>query len=109
MLLEQLRCDGIVDLMVEMAPGVKALKEAFSCSPPYAPPLSNTHGITNFWISIPEKIEEGVETICGPGIRNNLHIQSQLREILEEAASGSRLNDLVAFSACFNKLLVSAD
>jgi len=53
-------------------------------------------------------IEEGVKAICGPGIRNSSHIQSQLREILEEAASGSRLNDLVAFSACFSKLL-SAD
>ena len=95
--------------MVKMTPGVKALKGAFAGSLPYAPSLVDTHNIANFWISIPETIEEGVETICGPGIRSNPHIQSQLREILEEAASGSRLNDLVAFSACFSKLLVSAD
>ena len=95
--------------MVEMSPGVKALRDAFSGSPPYAPSVFDTHNIPNFWISIPETIDEGVEAICGPGIRNNPHIQSQLRELLEEAASGSRLNDLVAFSTCFSKLLVSAD
>jgi len=95
--------------MIEMSSGVKVLKEAFSGSPPYAPFLIETHHITDNWISIPEVVEQGVETICSTGIRGNPHIQSQLREILEEAASGSRLNDLVAFSACFSKLLVSAD
>lgn len=96
--------------MVEMSPGVKALQESFAGSPPYAPSLTDIHNIQySHWISIPEMIEEGVESICSPVIRGNPHIQSQLRKILEEAASGSRLNDLVAFSACFNKLLVSAE
>ena len=56
-------------------------------------------------ISPPEVVARGVEIICSPGSRDNPHTQSRLCEILEEAAAGSRLNDLSAFSMCFNKLL----
>lgn len=81
------------------------VEETFYGLPPYAPPLADAHQITNNRISPPEVVARGVEIICSPGSRDNPHTQSRLREILEEAAAGSRLNDLSAFSMCFNKLL----
>lgn len=48
MQLEQLGCTEIVDLLTEISPGVKALRDSFAGSPPYAPSLVDTYNITDF-------------------------------------------------------------
>ncbi|KAF9647869.1 hypothetical protein BDM02DRAFT_3116340 [Thelephora ganbajun] len=53
----------------------------------------------------PKVIDRGVKIICSLGNRNNRRIHSQLREVLEEAATGSRSSNLDMFSAFFDKLL----
>jgi len=53
----------------------------------------------------PQAIDRGVEIMCSSGNRNSRRIQFQLQNILEEAASGSRVGDLAVFSAYFDKLL----
>lgn len=63
------------------------------------------HPIANNRISPPEVVELGTEIICSPENRRNPHIHSKLRELLEEAATGSRQGDLHTFSTCFEKLL----
>jgi len=101
-------CTELMDLATtEMLSSIapeNVVEETFYGLPPYAP-LADSRYFTNNRISPPEVIARGVEIICSPGSRDNPHTQSRLREILEEAAAGSRSNDLSAFSMCFNKLL----
>lgn len=79
----------------------------FSGSPLCVPLLMDIRRITNNRTRPPRVIDQGLEVICSPGARTNRRIHSQLREILGEAASGSRLNDFDAFAGCFDKLLDS--
>jgi len=85
-----------------------AVEETFSGFPLYAAPLVGILRITKDLNSPPKVINRGVEIICGPVTRRSPRVQSRLREILEEAASGSRLDGLSAFSVYFDKLLASA-
>ena len=64
-----------------------------------------THHTADNWVSPPVVIERGVEIMCNSENRSNRRIHSELREILEEAGTGSRLCNLVGFSALFDKLL----
>ena len=65
----------------------------------------DTRRTANNRIRPSDVIDRGVGIMCNPENRNNRRIHSELHEILEEAATGSRLGDLTAFSAFFNKLL----
>ena len=59
----------------------------------------------NMRISPPEVVKRGVEIICNFQNRSDPRIHSDLREILEEASTGSKLGNLDAFSVFLDNLL----
>lgn len=81
------------------------VEETFSGSPLYAPFPTGSHPISDNQESPSTVIDRGVEIICSPENRDDPVIQSQLRWVLEEAATGARSDDLSAFSAYFDQLL----
>ena len=92
-----------VKMLLSLAPEnvVKGTLNGFS-------PCALSPMITNYTTDdrvSPVVIERGVEIMCDSENRSNRHIYSELREILEEAATGARLCNLVGFSALFDKLL----
>ena len=111
MQLKQIRYNELMDLvttkMLSSLTPENVVEETFSGSSLCASLLIDIRHVTNNRSSPPRVISRAAEIISSPGIRTSHRVQSQLREILEEAASGSRLNDFDAFAACFDKLIYS--
>lgn len=61
--------------------------------------------VFNYLISPLDAIDHGVKIIRKSGNRSKRHIHSQLREMLAEAADGSRLRDRNAVVGCLNILI----
>ena len=85
-----------------------AVEEMFSGSPLYALLLTDIYHTPNKQPSPADAIRRGLEIMRRSGRDGELCAPCQLREVLEEAADGSRLRDLGAFSACFNELTPEA-
>jgi len=82
-------------------------EETFSSQPLYAAFLVESHHVAKNRNSPTEVINRGLEVICNPLTRKSPRIQSQLRQILAEAASGSRSDNVSAPLMYLDKLLAS--
>lgn len=85
-----------------------AVEEMFSGSPLYALLLTDIRHTSNEQASPADAIRRGLEIMRRSGRDGQLCVSCQLRELLEEAADGSRSRDFGAFSACFNELTPGA-
>ena len=104
----QLGYNQLMDLVTsKMLPSItpeNAVEEIFPGSLLCVPLVMTSRCVINNWTSPPRVIDRGLEIICSPEHRTDRRIHSQLREILGEAATGSRLSDFDTFSAYLDKL-----